>query len=198
MDATWEFRLPKPANPFDFGTLADVLITVEYTALNSFDYGSQVVQLMDSRLSGDRAFSFRRDFADQWYDLHNPGQSDTPMVGTFRTRREDFPPNLDRLQIQQVLLYFARADGQSFEVPIGALKFREKGTTDFAGGPAITVDGLVSTRRANGTSWMTMTSHSPDGEWQLSLQNQAGALHGSDPRALRVWPDRRYPLRDHI
>src|SRR5262249_14614112 len=33
VDTVWQFRLPKPANPFDFRTIADLLLTIDYTAL---------------------------------------------------------------------------------------------------------------------------------------------------------------------
>ena len=41
VDATWRLELPKPANPFPFDSLADVLFTVEYTALHSEEYRLQ-------------------------------------------------------------------------------------------------------------------------------------------------------------
>jgi hypothetical protein len=44
VDTTWELRMPKAANQFDYSTIADVLVTIEYTALNSFDYREQVIQ----------------------------------------------------------------------------------------------------------------------------------------------------------
>src|SRR5262249_44398765 len=118
VDSTWEFRMPKAANLFDYRTIADVLITIEYTALNSFDYYHQVIQTLRPTLSADRPFSFRNQFADQWYDLHNPDLSKTPMNIQFITRREDFPPNLDAVKIQQVVLYFARADDRTFEIAV--------------------------------------------------------------------------------
>ena len=46
VDTTWELRMPKAANPFDYRTIADVLLTIEYTALNSFDYCQQVIQTL--------------------------------------------------------------------------------------------------------------------------------------------------------
>jgi hypothetical protein len=48
------------------------------------------------------------------------------MTVEFQTVREDFPPNLEDLKIQNVLLYFARAGGKSFEVPITYLRFRTR------------------------------------------------------------------------
>src|SRR5262249_26812342 len=109
VDTQWEFRMLKASNQFDYESIADVLLTMEYTALNSFDYYQQVIQTpaLNRPLSADQPYSFRRDFADAWYDLHNPDQSDMPMVVTFETKREEFPPNLTNLKIQHALLYIA-------------------------------------------------------------------------------------------
>ena len=171
VDSTWEFRMPKASNQFDYRTIADVLITIEYTALNSFDYRQQVIQTLNPNLSADRPFSFRNQFADQWYDLNNPDLTKTPMKVRFQTIREDFPPNLETLKIQQVLLYFVRANQKTFELPITQLRFTEQGNQGTVGGSATPIDGVISTRRGNGGSWIAMVGKSPVGEWELSLPN---------------------------
>lgn len=163
VDTTWEFRLPKAANRFDYSTIADILITIEYTALDSYDYRQQVIQSLPSRLSEDRPFSFKNQFADQWYDLHNPERTDTPMTVRFRTNREDFLPNLDSLKIQQVPLYFARRNGETFEITAN-LTFQPNGEAVGLGGETETVDGIISTRRGNAGSWMLLVGQSPFGE----------------------------------
>ena len=86
VDTIWRFELPKAANQFDYSTIADVLLTIEYTALNSLDYRQQVIQTLDPELSPDRPFSFRQQFPDQWYDLNNPDQAATPMAVRFQDR----------------------------------------------------------------------------------------------------------------
>ncbi len=171
VDTLWEFRLPRAANLFDYRTLADMLITIEYTALNSFDYRQQVIQQLDSAVSADMPFSFRNQFADPWYDLHNPDQTATPMTVQFTTTREDFPPNIDDLKIQQIVLYFPRADEEAFEIPVTHLRFTERGHTGFVGGSATSIDGVISTRRGNAGSWTTMIGKSPVGSWELALPN---------------------------
>jgi hypothetical protein len=168
VDTVWEFGLPKAANLFDYSTIADVIITIEYTALNSYDYRQQVIDTLPSKVSANRPFSFRHQFADQWYDLHNPDQTATPMMVRFRTRREDFPPNVENLKIEHVLLYFPRTTGTLFEVP-AALHFTPEGGMAAIGGEATSVDGVISTRRGNAGSWTLMIGHSPVGEWELSL-----------------------------
>jgi receptor-binding and translocation channel-forming TcA subunit of Tc toxin len=91
VDTIWRLELPKAANPFDYSTIADVLLTLEYTALNSFDYRQQVIQTLDPELSVDRPFSFRQEFPDQWYELNNPDQTETPMVARFETTARGLP-----------------------------------------------------------------------------------------------------------
>ena len=93
------------------------------------------------------------------------------MVVRFDTRREDFPPNIVDLKIQQVLLYFSRAEGAASEIPVAHLRFTGQGATAPVGGGATSIDGLISTRRGNGSSWMSMIGKSPVGQWELALPN---------------------------
>jgi len=172
----WEFRMPKASNLFDYRTIADVLFTIEYTALNSFTYGQQVIQSLNPNLSAHRPFSFTNQFADQWYDLHNPDQiapPATPMTVQFSTIGEDFPPNLENLKIQHVALYFVRKEGSIIAVDdvIVQLRFTPKDGTVPVGGSAKPIDGMISTRNGNGSSWTVMLGLSPVGEWELALPN---------------------------
>lgn len=172
VDAAWEFRMPKASNQFDYSTIADVLLTVDYTALDDFVHRQQVIREFDRAIGADRPFSFRQQFADQWYDLHNPDQTATPMVVRFKTRREDFPPNITELRIQHVLLYFARThEASSLEIPITHLRFTEQGAGASVGGGATSIDGVISTRRGNAGSWSPMIGKLPIGEWELALPN---------------------------
>ena len=173
VDATWEFRMPMAANQLDYDAIADVMLSIEYTALDSADYRQQVVGSLSPDLSGDRPFSFRHNLPDLWYDLNNPDQTATPMVVRFSTTRADFPPNLDRLRIAQVVLYFTRADGAAFEVQVSGLRFTEEGTGGSVGGAATSVDGVISTRRGNAGSWTAMIGKAPQGTWELAFPDTA-------------------------
>jgi hypothetical protein len=128
-----------------------------------------VKRTLNPNLSSDRALSFRNQFADQWYDLHNPDQTGTPMVVKFKTVREDFPPNLADLRIQNVLLCFVRANEELFEVPVSYLRFNDQANAGFIGGGSVSIDGVISTRRGNAGSWTPMIGKSPVGEWELAL-----------------------------
>jgi hypothetical protein len=171
VDATWELRLPKASNPFDYQTLADVLVTIDYTALDSSDYRQRVIADLDRSVSFDRAFSVRQQFPDAWYDLHNPDQATPPeMTVHFRTERDDFPPNLEDLRIQQVALYVPRGGEQPFGTSFATtLQFREQDGGAAVGGLADTTDTARSTRRGNASSWLPMIGKSPVGEWTLAL-----------------------------
>ena len=176
VDCTWEFQLPKASNPFDYSTIADVLITIDYTALYSEAYRHQLIQKLDRFVSSDQSFSFRNQFPDAWYDLHNPDQTSTPMKVTFETVREDFPPNLidTDLKISQIVLYFVSGDKQ----PIPPLTVEL--LLDGKGGSGTTDKGIISTRRANGAFWVTgaaggtsIVGEKPIGKWTLTLPDTA-------------------------
>lgn len=174
VDTSWEFVMPQASNPLDFSTIADVLLTMDYTALDSPDYRQQVLQGMNQLMSADRAFSFRQDFADAWYDLNNSSQSATAMKVQFQTERGDFPPNIQdsSLTIAQLLLYFVAAKGATF--PVGA-NLTLSGT-DTAGN-SVTVNGtasstsgqVLSTRRGNASGWMPFIGLRAAGSWTLDL-----------------------------
>ena len=106
-------------------------------------------------------------------ELHNPELSATPMVVRFDTTRDDFPPNLDggSLKVQNLLLYFVRADGATFEMPVTYLHFNGQGSSVPAGQPeAISDQGAISTRRTSGINWRWIKS-APAGAWELSLKS---------------------------
>jgi hypothetical protein len=174
VDAIWNLEMPKAANPFDYRTIADVLLTIEYTALSSLDYRQRVIQQLDRTVDADRAYSFRNQFADQWYDLHNPDGTARPMTVSFTTGGDDFPSNVDHLTTRQVALYFVLADGKTVKDFRAHLRFTEEGAQTPVGGEATaTPDGIISTRLGNASSWTPMVSRSPFGKWELALPNTA-------------------------
>jgi hypothetical protein len=170
VETDWEFRMPKAANFFDYSSIADVTMTIEYAALDSSDYRVQLLQTPEfaAPVITDRPFSFRFDLPDQWYDLHNPDQTAKPMVVTFTTQLADFPPNMENLQIRQVLLYFSRSQGSTFEVTAG-LRFTPNDGGPTAAAAETSFDGVISTRRGNAPQWLPMIGLTPFGDWELDL-----------------------------
>ncbi|MCK5231044.1 MAG: hypothetical protein KAR13_12295, partial [Desulfobulbaceae bacterium] len=167
VNMVWEFRMPKASNPFDFKTIADVLITIEYTALDSYDYRQQVVRQLDRSVSADRAFSFRLQFPDQWYALNNPDQNNIPMAVTFEIRRGDFPPNIQDLNIQHVLLYFATKDEKQLDEKI-TLELIDPENGLKYGGSTTPFENVISTRSGNAADWL-LIGKMPAGNWELKI-----------------------------
>lgn len=172
VDTHWELQLPKAANAFDYRGIADVLFTLEYTALQDFSYRQQVIQQLDDRVSAERVFSVRDQFADQWYALHNVEGAAAPMTVRFRLTHEDFPPNVEDLRIQQVLLAIVRAPGKLFEIGNTRLTLEPEGESVAVGGTVGgSTDGLISTRRGSAGAWIPLLARSPAGTWELTLPN---------------------------
>jgi hypothetical protein len=192
VDTQWELELPRAANPFDFDTIADVLFTIEYTALQSNELRARVIKEREPTSSVDRAFNFRSELADQWYDLYHPEALDTPFSVTFCTGRQDFPPNLlEPLSIEHVALYFSRLPSGPALTPFQTtLQFRpDDGAGVFGGTVTMGSDGLVSTRRGNTPGWSSpspLSGQWPIGEWTLSLSDNAAVrqLFSDEPPAL--------------
>jgi hypothetical protein len=89
----------------------------------------------------------------------------------FKTARGDFLPNIDDLKIEHLVLYVAPVNGQPVEVQGARLLFKKQGDQTSVGGSADSIDGVISTRRANGSEWVpiTMGDRPPIGEWELAL-----------------------------
>src|SRR5204862_3911286 len=103
VDTTWELRLPPAANPMDFSSIVDVLLTVDYTALSDEDYRAEVTARLNANRDrgADRVLSLARDFPDQWYDLNNPVDPGDRSV-TLTLRDLDFPLGISSLSTAAV------------------------------------------------------------------------------------------------
>jgi hypothetical protein len=123
--ATWELEMPKPSNRFDFGSLADVLITIDYTALFDRDLKERVIERLGDGTGGMLPLTVRNSFPDAWYHFHNPvfEPEDTqvpesrPYTLVLRTSRPMFPPNESDQRLESAALSFALRDGGS-RVPV--------------------------------------------------------------------------------
>lgn len=172
VDTVWQLHLPKAANPFDFRSIADVLLTIEYTALDSAEYRDQVIRSLNRTFSGDRSFSVRDQFPDAWYELHNPDTVDPArrMRVTLPVTSDDLPPHISGLGIAHVTAFIVRAEALTDEVTIPALMHTVNGQTTRAA-EVRTVGGVVSTRRPGGVPWQVFQEAAPAGEWELQLED---------------------------
>lgn len=172
VDAVWRLELPRAANPFDFQQIADVLLTLDYTAIDSPEYRHKVVADLDRSTSGDRLFSLRNQFPDQWFDLVNAQTVEDPaqrMRVELPLRREDFPAHVQDLSLQHLSLLCVRKDGLREELAIESLALAGAGGRVESAGEVHTISGMASTRRPSGAPWLPFIGRDPVGTWALQL-----------------------------
>jgi hypothetical protein len=180
VDTQWQFTLPPAANPFDFSSIADVLVQIEYTALADGDYYTQVVQKLNANLgrSSDCVFSLARDFPDQWFELNNPDPTaSSGRTTTVTLQRNDFPLAVQKLVTSQIAISLsASGAGQLPQVQVSLS--RTLGGASVGGAAATDSTGTASTRRG-ALAWSPLLVIDPTGSWQLSLDATADPLFKS-------------------
>jgi hypothetical protein len=183
LDIPFELRLPKSLNPFDYRTLADVQIGVDYTALYSPDYAVQAVQALPTRTSNSASFSLR-DQPDAWYQLVTQAQqqvnapSSAPLVAQFEITSGDFPPNLDELAVEQIALFVIRTGSIPAAFIVDHLRLNGTPTEPPTPTAATTVRDMVSTRNGSGAAWNGpgLIGRDPTGTWEVGLAADSAAV----------------------
>ena len=166
VESRWEFKMPKFSNRVDYEQIADVLITLEYTALDSFQYRYQVLQELDTIFSFNKPFSFKNNFPDQWFDLSNAEASNQPIRVSFKTKKEDFPQGFSEIRVGgRIILYFVREDGYTEEVEVSGFKYQGISPTVIT--EASTVNGIYT---ANAVT-SALDGGSPYQTWILEFSN---------------------------
>jgi hypothetical protein len=188
VETTWMLDLPKGANRFDFGTLADILLTVRYTAQEDKTYREKVLSQMGMttdrklRAGGSISFPLRTALPDEWFDLHHPqfvpnlndyglgpGKVKPPYLMQFELRPGDFPPNEIDHATKRLNLAFRQS--RIVTVPI-EIWFNPIGVTDeysleadYAWDPAVPSSGPISVaafarhRADSQAAWRTVATH---------------------------------------
>ena len=171
---TWSLTLPPAANPFDFSSITDVMLTIDYTALADDGYRDLVVRSLNANRarSGDCLFSFATGYPDQWYQLTNPdpgADPAQPRTVTITLRDGDFPVNVSGLTTQAITMQLVTAGPDPLPpvtITLGHASQSRIATTDGT--------GLAGTRRG-AADWANITA-SPAGDWQITLDTAGGAL----------------------
>lgn len=179
VDGLWEFRMEKAANLFEYDGIGDVMVTIDYEALNSFDYRAKVINQLGTDYQATMAYSFKDNFADTWYDLINMASEEgqTNISAIFNTFFNEYPANVGNPKITQLAMYFVMDKRQKFN-PVVNLSFTHYSDEAWIikpgvnGGEASAIDGLISTRKGNAASWLAIVDDSPvEGTWKLSISN---------------------------
>lgn len=191
----WVLNMPKAANAFDFNTIADVVFTIEYTAIYSDEFRQQVVQRLnaDRAFEGERAFSLRHHFADEWYNLHHPELFDDVnrrLRPELELTRSEYPPNLieGSLKLSHLSLYVARSERITNEIEVSELSWEwQEGLTrrtENHAGTLTTRNGVLTTREVPADIWLgTLRNKPPVGKLSFKL---GGSIDGKPiEQALR-------------
>lgn len=170
---SWEVLLPKAANPFDFSSISDVLLTVDYTALNSEAYRARVTGELNAHpeRSAMGVFSLARDFPDQWYALLNgtaAGDDNHGRSVTMALQDIDFPINMTDFTVTQLALQIRTLGDPPAPLPVTLAHAGQSATA--------TTDpqGVASTR--TGAGWAQLTGARPTGEWTIGFDAVGAAL----------------------
>jgi len=189
VDTQWAFDLPHAANPFDYGNIADLLFTLDYTALRDSGYATIVRTRLNKSLSrsSDVLCSLTRDFPDQWYQMCNPPASSTvpgapapPRRATLTVPTGMFPTGITEITTAHIGLRLVPTNDTDASNG-GELAGRQITLTrvvegaDLGGTAQTDLTGIVSTRRGANT-WATLAGATPVGQWNLELDSDTAEL----------------------
>jgi hypothetical protein len=186
VDVPWQFSMQPASNPsLDYSAVADVLISLDYTALESPDYARQVVQQLGTERRQLVALSLRDRFADQWYDLHHA--ADLAPADRYQAlltlTPADLPLHLRNAQVSQVTVFVDAPLDDDASAP-GAFTDRSGLEVRLSrgqglGGTARTNQyGVISTRTGQGlgplytgsaAGLVPLLGTSPAGTWSLAI-----------------------------
>jgi Tc toxin complex TcA C-terminal TcB-binding domain len=201
LDVAFELELPKAINNFDYRTIADVQVSIDYTALYSPDYAAQVIHQLPATTSNSILLSLADDFPDAWYALVTqaqqlaatppppPGSPPPPvLLATWQLSADDLPANLSSPYVDQLTLLIVRSGSVPAQFTIDHLRL--------LGEPALptqakTVGDIVSTRNGSGGAWRQLTGQgtTPIGTWELGLtpdSDTVNAIAGGDVQNIAL------------
>lgn len=177
VDTAWTLELPPAANPFDFDSIADVIVTIDYTARSSPELRDRVTKRLPPQRSGDLAWSVRRDLPDAWYDLNNPPDPAAPRRIPLPISRRSFPPQLRDLSISQlaIALQPAQPDQRALAAVVTPSFVGDGGQAISAAGVPV-ANNAISTRGAAAIAWRDLLgATTASGRWTFTLDNDPAA-----------------------
>jgi hypothetical protein len=183
VDTTWSLEISRAGNSFDFDSLTDVVVSIDYTALSSPDLRDRVVKALPRSYVADRVVSVRRDLPDVWYQLLNG--TDTPARVLVGMSTRSFPPGLDNLRIEGLAISARTTEGTPARFGVGLLLPSAAGPL-VAAGTLTSVAGIASSRQSGGASWQAALLAAPaigtdSGSWAVDLANAVGGAADPEP-----------------
>lgn len=177
VDTNWTLELPPAGNPFDYDTLFDVMMSIEYTALTSIELRDRVVKQLPPLMIGDRAFSIRRDLADNWYDLVNSSITTSKNI-TLTLSRSDFPSQLKEIEIREIAFTVRRNDGKLCDFKVKPSVLLADNNT-YEASEANAIKGIASSRRSGAATWPGLIARGGNilqeaSTWTFALSDASG------------------------
>lgn len=184
----WEFDMPIESNQLDYSSIADVMITIQYTALDSPDYRNEVLRKLPREFDGERLYSLRNDFADQFYQLSNPENSDTPYKISFDTLQFDFPGNLKNYYIRGLrimLVGYSKVLADSKAEKKIEMNYKTyESDTAITGMASLGDNNFAGTLGQGGAGLQNFIGKSVNGTWSMDFLTLNKAMGGSDLNLL--------------
>jgi peptidoglycan hydrolase-like protein with peptidoglycan-binding domain len=116
----WRIDMPQDCNAFDFDSISDVIIKLNYTAREGGEILKEKAKkaMQDAISDADqsqlaRLFSAKHEFSTDWYQFLNPTEAATAQTLNLRMSRERFPFQFrgNNLIISKVELFLNLKDG---------------------------------------------------------------------------------------
>ena len=173
VDTSWQLSLPRAANPFDYSTIADVIVTIDHTALIDYGYRARVIDALNASRArgGDVVCSLARDFPDAWYTVNNPAAG-SARSAALTLDSSNFPLTIDpatllSTNVSARLLGTGALSGVTVTV---AFTSAQTGSTVQAQGQT-DADGQL-----RGISLTALAGGAPTGTWTLTFDDTADAI----------------------
>lgn len=177
----WEFAMDKESNFIDYDAISDVIVKIDYTCFHNFDYETIVRRNLDPEFRGERLYSFRNEFADQFYQLANPESSSTPFKVQINTSLFDFPRNLKDVYIRGIRVMIAgEADVLRNTPKTIAMAYREQlSDQPTLGVAALDKNNFAGTIGGGGTGLVNFLGKPANGYWEFDLNGINTSLNGN-------------------
>ena len=170
---TWELELLQAIRPFDYDTIADVVIHLSYSARDGGESFKETVNkqliaalngpkpLFDPDATMNRLFSLRHDFPDAWSQLVNDAAGEE-RTSTLQLSKQHFPSFLDYDHGGQT------ASGETIEpkpIKLGVTKLKAFLSPAFLSPAFLSPHGVVPTDEVD----IELNGHQPDTDADLGI-----------------------------
>lgn len=173
VDTVWMLELPPAANPFDYSSIADVQLTIDYTARTDDALRTTVIRRLDAdrTRTADRVISIAHDHPDAWWQLHqpDPAQPDGGRIATFQFSDHDLP---HRFATPRLVNLAGTALTGSTGLPAARISLSHNGSP---AAEAVTDDRGVASTRRGAPAWARLLGVPPAGAWSIGIDAATAA-----------------------